>query len=143
MATTTVSNPSLRNAFAGLLGLLASVSNFAQSGNDSIAEIELEEVAVTALRQRIALENVPAALTIRSFSSDYEGTQRSLQEYLYQVPGLVALNSSNYAQKVPEGFQSISETIPSLVLDLRYASTSNFTGSVVEGYRPAKKVLNL
>ena len=95
-----MSNPSLRNAFAGLLGLLASVSNFAQSGNDSIAEIELEEVAVTALRQRIALENVPAALTIRSFSSDYEGTQRSLQEYLYQVPGLVALNSSNYAQDV-------------------------------------------
>ena len=93
-----MSNPSLRNAFAGLLGLLASVSNFAQSGNDSIAEIELEEVAGTALRQRIALENVPAALTIRSFSSDYEGTQRSLQEYLYQVPGLVALNSSNYAQ---------------------------------------------
>ena len=93
-----MSNPSLRNAFAGLLGLLASVSTFAQSGNDSIAEIELEEVAVTALRQRIALENVPAALTIRSFSSDYEGTQRSLQEYLYQVPGLVALNSSNYAQ---------------------------------------------
>ena len=91
-------NPFLRNAFAGLLGLLASVSTFAQSGNDSIAEIELEEVAVTALRQRIALENVPAALTIRSFSSDYEGTQRSLQEYLYQVPGLVALNSSNYAQ---------------------------------------------
>ena len=95
-----MSNPSLRNAFAGLLGLLASVSTFAQSGNDSIAEIELEEVAVTALRQRIALENVPAALTIRSFSSDYEGTQRSLQEYLYQVPGLVALNSSNYAQDV-------------------------------------------
>ncbi len=91
-------NPSLRNAFAGLLGLLASASTFAQSGNDSIAEVELEEVAVTALRQRIALENVPAALTIRSFSSDYEGTQRSLQEYLYQVPGLVALNSSNYAQ---------------------------------------------
>jgi len=88
----------LRNAFAGLLGLLASASTFAQSGNDSIAEVELEEVAVTALRQRIALENVPAALTIRSFSSDYEGTQRSLQEYLYQVPGLVALNSSNYAQ---------------------------------------------
>lgn len=91
-------NPFLRNAFAGLLGLLASAFTFAQSGNDSIAEIELEEVAVTALRQRIALENVPAALTIRSFSSDYEGTQRSLQEYLYQVPGLVALNSSNYAQ---------------------------------------------
>jgi iron complex outermembrane receptor protein len=88
----------LRNAFAGLLGLLASASAFTQSSNDSIAEIELEEVAVTALRQRIALENVPAALTIRSFSSDYEGTQRSLQEYLYQVPGLVALNSSNYAQ---------------------------------------------
>ena len=95
-----MSNPSLRNAFAGLLGLLASASTFAQSGNDSIAEIELEEVTVTALRQRIALENVPAALTIRSFSSDYEGTQRSLQEYLYQVPGLVALNSSNYAQDV-------------------------------------------
>lgn len=91
-------NPSLRNAFAGLLGLLASASAFTQSSNDSIAEIELEEVAVTALRQRIALENVPAALTIRSFSSDYEGTQRSLQEYLYQVPGLVALNSSNYTQ---------------------------------------------
>ena len=91
-------NATLRNAITGLLGLLASASTFAQSGNDSIAEIELEEVAVTALRQRIALENVPAALTIRSFSSDYEGTQRSLQEYLYQVPGLVALNSSNYAQ---------------------------------------------
>jgi len=95
-----VCNATLRNAITGLLGLLASASTFAQSGNDSIAEIELEEVAVTALRQRIALENVPAALTIRSFSSDYEGTQRSLQEYLYQVPGLVALNSSNYAQDV-------------------------------------------
>lgn len=47
------------------------------------------------------------------------------------------------AQKVPEGFQSISEIIPSLALDLRYASTSNFTGSVVEGYRPAKKVLTI
>jgi len=95
-----VCNATLRNAITGLLGLLASASTFAQSGNDSIAEIELEEVTVTALRQRIALENVPAALTIRSFSSDYEGTQRSLQEYLYQVPGLVALNSSNYAQDV-------------------------------------------
>ena len=93
-------NATLRNAITGLLGLLASASTFAQSGNDSIAEIALEEVAVTALRQRIALEKVPAALTIRSFSSDYEGTQRSLQEYLYQVPGLVALNSSNYAQDV-------------------------------------------
>ena len=88
----------MRNAITGLFGLLASASTFAQSGNDSIAEIELEEVAVMALRQRIALESVPAALTIRSFSSDYQGTQRSLQEYLYQVPGLVALNSSNYAQ---------------------------------------------
>src|SRR5210317_700394 len=47
------------------------------------------------------------------------------------------------AQKVPEGFQSISEIIPSLALDLRYASTSNFIGSVVEGYRPAKKVLTI
>jgi iron complex outermembrane receptor protein len=88
----------LRIVLFGLIALFASYVLHAQSKNDSIAEIELKEVSVTALRQRIALERVPAALSISSFSSDYEGAQRSLQEYLYQVPGLIALNSSNYAQ---------------------------------------------
>lgn len=88
----------LRIVLFGLVPLFATSIVRAQSSNDSIAEIELKEVTVTALRQRIALERVPAALSISSFSSDYEGAQRSLQEYLYQVPGLIALNSSNYAQ---------------------------------------------
>jgi D-alanyl-D-alanine dipeptidase len=38
------------------------------------------------------------------------------------------------AQEIPEGFVYLKEIIPTLVVDLRYASPENFTGKVVRGY---------
>ncbi len=38
------------------------------------------------------------------------------------------------AQEIPEGFVYLKEIIPNLVVDLRYASSENFTGKVVSGY---------
>lgn len=47
------------------------------------------------------------------------------------------------AQQIPDGFARIGSVVPDLTVELRYASTANFTGSVVRGYNPAKRVLTL
>lgn len=47
------------------------------------------------------------------------------------------------AQQIPDGFAKIDRVVPDLTVELRYASTANFTGSVVRGYNPAKRVLTL
>ena len=87
-----------RRLFCALV-LGASCLSFSQQTiTDSIAEVQLQEVEITALRQRQDPLRVAAALTIKQFTDTYTGGQRSLQEYLYQVPGLATLNSSNYAQ---------------------------------------------
>ena len=78
--------------------LVVSLIRAQQVPNDSIAEVQLQEVEITALRQRQDLLRVTAAFSLKTFSDSYTGGQRSLQEYLYQIPGLNTLNSSNYAQ---------------------------------------------
>lgn len=47
------------------------------------------------------------------------------------------------AQQIPDDFARIDSLVPDLEVELRYASTANFTGSVVRGYNPAKRVLTL
>lgn len=56
---------------------------------------------------------------------------------------LMVMLSPMRAQQTPDGFARIDSVVPDLTIELRYASTANFTGSVVRGYNPAKRVLTL
>ena len=44
------------------------------------------------------------------------------------------------AQGIPAGFVNLNKEIPNLVVDLRYASSENFTGRVVPGYNSSKAI---
>ena len=44
------------------------------------------------------------------------------------------------AQGIPAGFVNLNNEIPNLVVDLRYASSENFTGRVVPGYNSSKAI---
>ena len=44
-------------------------------------------------------------------------------------------------QKIPKGFASVKSAIPSIIIDLRYGTTENFTGRIVDGYQKPKAVL--
>lgn len=41
----------------------------------------------------------------------------------------------NKNKNLPEGFFYLSEALPDVKFDVRYATTHNFTGSIVDGYR--------
>ena len=56
---------------------------------------------------------------------------------------LTVMLATMRAQQIPDGFAVIDKIVPDLTVELRYASTANFTGSVVRGYNPAKRVLTL
>lgn len=43
--------------------------------------------------------------------------------------------------KIPEGFVSLSDICPTLNVHMSYATTENFTGEVVEGYKARKAYL--
>ena len=42
---------------------------------------------------------------------------------------------------IPEGFVGLEESIPSLLIELRYSTTDNFVGEIIDGYRDPKIVL--
>jgi len=44
---------------------------------------------------------------------------------------------------IPDGFVSLNESVPSLVIELRYSTTDNFVGEIIDGYRDPKIVLTL
>jgi D-alanyl-D-alanine dipeptidase len=44
------------------------------------------------------------------------------------------------AQKLPEGFAYLKKENPTLILDLRYATSENFTGKIVTGYTSEKAI---
>lgn len=44
------------------------------------------------------------------------------------------ISIKNYGQELPEGFVYIKKVIPSIELELRYASTNNFIGKPINGY---------
>lgn len=44
---------------------------------------------------------------------------------------------------LPEGFVRVRELIPDLIEEMRYASTHNFTGAVVEGYEANTAILTV
>ena len=49
------------------------------------------------------------------------------------------LNLSLYCQKLPEGFIFLSDQIPELIVELRYASKDNFMGREIKGYHIGQK----
>ena len=46
-----------------------------------------------------------------------------------------------FGQTLPEGFVFLKEHIPDLEVTLRYATSDNFMGRVVNGYLPNQKVV--
>src|SRR6056300_1108651 len=65
---------------------------------DSLLTVELEEVEISALRAKTSVLNAPVSLSVASIPANWSGASRSLQEYLNTIPGVLTLNSSNYAQ---------------------------------------------
>tara|TARA_B110000238_G_C16115921_1_gene434818 strand:+ start:1444 stop:2121 length:678 start_codon:yes stop_codon:yes gene_type:complete len=53
---------------------------------------------------------------------------------------LLINNFALSAQGIPAGFVNLNKEIPNLVVDLRYASSENFTGRVVPGYNSSKAI---
>ena len=53
---------------------------------------------------------------------------------------LLAISFSLSAQQIPDGFVYLKEEIPSLLINLRYASSENFTGKIVPGYNSSKAI---
>ena len=51
--------------------------------------------------------------------------------------------SPSLADGLPEGFVYLSEVDPTIVQDIRYATSNNFTGAPVPGYRVAECVLRV
>ncbi|MGA0012763.1 MAG: M15 family metallopeptidase [Flavobacteriaceae bacterium] len=51
--------------------------------------------------------------------------------------------SKGFSQQHPEGFAVVDSVLSGVVLELRYASTDNFTGRVIKGYESPKKVLSV
>ena len=44
---------------------------------------------------------------------------------------------------IPEGFVSLEDSVPSLLIELRYSTKDNFVGEIIDGYRDPKIVLTL
>lgn len=45
------------------------------------------------------------------------------------------------AQELPKGFTYLENHIPNLKVELRYATTDNFMGRIIQGYRPNQKTI--
>lgn len=81
-----------------LLALLLSTMYLAAQ-RDTLESITLEEVEITALRIATSPLQQPFSIaTYRAGTLQETRQQLSLQEYLFQVPGLFSLNANNYAQ---------------------------------------------
>ena len=66
---------------------------------DSLISIKLEPVTLTVSRISENIENLPISLTLLNFQKHQDLKQQlSFNEYLYNVPGLFALNANNYSQ---------------------------------------------
>ena len=44
---------------------------------------------------------------------------------------------------IPDGFVGLEKSVPSIVIELRYSTTDNFVGEIIDGYRDPKIVLTL
>jgi D-alanyl-D-alanine dipeptidase len=58
--------------------------------------------------------------------------------YLFIIAFLACKNNP-----IPDGFVSLEESVPSLLIELRYSTTDNFVGEIIDGYRNPKIVLTL
>lgn len=75
------------------------VSSLLQAQVDTIKSITFDEIQVSALRIATPSLQQPFSIaTYRAGTLQETRQQLSLQEYLFQVPGLFSLNANNYAQ---------------------------------------------
>ena len=58
--------------------------------------------------------------------------------FLFFIAFLACKNNT-----IPDDFVSLKESVPSLVIELRYSTTDNFVGEIIDGYRDPKIVLTL
>lgn len=54
---------------------------------------------------------------------------------------LVSINSTFFRSNLPSGFSYIQEEVPSIILEIRYAGTNNFTGRKIPGYKEPLAIL--
>ena len=52
----------------------------------------------------------------------------------------MCITTLNFAE-IPKNFSYVKDTIPTIELELRYASTNNFVGEIIEGYLAPKAIL--
>ena len=52
----------------------------------------------------------------------------------------MCITTLNFAE-IPKNFSYVKDTIPTIELELRYASTNNFVGEIIEGYLAHKAIL--
>ncbi len=72
---------------------------FAKSQVDTLTEIDIEAVTISASRVPEKSLILPLPVTKLTFKSSQDARQQiSLNEYLTEVPGLFSLNANNYAQ---------------------------------------------
>lgn len=67
--------------------------------------------------------------------------------FLFLVPplsfaGFIALNSQNAGNGLPAGFVYLDQVDPTILQDIRYATSENFTGRRVKGYKRARCILS-
>ena len=58
--------------------------------------------------------------------------------FLFFITFLACKNNT-----IPDGFVNLEDSVPSLVIELRYSTTDNFVGEIIDGYRDPKIVLTL
>lgn len=87
----------MREFYSLLFFVFIGQSLFGQT--DTLIDLTIEEVEIKALRIATPTKRQPFSLAVYNASTLQETRQQlSLQEYLYQVPGLFSLNANNYAQ---------------------------------------------
>jgi len=50
---------------------------------------------------------------------------------------------NSFAKQLPDGFIYVRDTIPDIILEMRYCSNKNFIGQSVDGYIKPKAILTL
>ena len=72
---------------------------FGSIQNDTINKINLDEVVVNSGKIVSNKKNIPLSISSKDFTNDQQFSQQlSLQEYLYNIPGVFSTSANNFAQ---------------------------------------------
>ena len=72
---------------------------FGSIQNDTINKINLDEVVVNSGKIVSNKKNIPLSISSKDFTNDQQFSQQlSLQDYLYNIPGVFSTSANNFAQ---------------------------------------------